>query len=231
MSKERKFHELIEQQSREEKDRVWAKIKQADVNNVPEVQESHKKFISWQKIVFACVASIVVMASVFLVPYLLPKNITIDNSSGDSSSSGILEETRYCDSNMYTLTSLDKTFKQLGNGLLYLDWYDITDYYATSVYRLKDTTEDIGFYEEIIDVNTGSLIALHNIYSGYNLESLQMYASTNQVVEINGIDINWGYTVKYSYANFEYGEYKCFVVVEYPMSEDCILDILNELLS
>ena len=52
MSKERKFHELIEQQNREEKDAVWAKIQQKEAEREqenPAPALSKARSFSWRK--------------------------------------------------------------------------------------------------------------------------------------------------------------------------------------
>ena len=238
MSKERKFHQLIEQLDREEKDRVWQKIKQKeDLRMIEEgktivVKYPSKKF-SLRKVVAVCTTFILVIVGIVGLVRFLPKEESVDNGAGGDSIGNEQGGNRYCDSSMYTVTASEKTLKEIAElgdeTILYLDWYDVTDYYETSVYQMNGTAEIIGYYEEMVDINTGSIISIHTIFDNYLLESLDIYGDTDRVEYINGVEIHWASVMEYSYANFDYGTYQYFIIVEYPMAENSVLDIINEL--
>ena len=238
MSKERKFHQLIEKLDREEKDQVWDKIKEQENLRVMEegktiVVKSPSKKFSWRKIVAVCTTCILVLVGIVGLVRFLPKSATDDDqtANGGTDSAG----NRYCDSSVYTETASEMTLKEMAElgdeSILYLDWYDVTDYFETSVYQMNETGEKIGYHEEMIDVNTGSIISVHTIFNDYLLESLDIYGETDKVDSINGVEIHWASVMGYSYANFEYGAYQYFIIVEYPMAENSVLDIVNELLA
>lgn len=239
MSKERKFHQLIEKLDREEKDRVWEKIKQQEDLRVMEegktiVVKSPSKKFSWRKIVAVCTTFILVSVGIVGLVRFLPKEESVDNGANGDSIGNEQGGNRYCDSSMYTVTASEMTLKEIAElgdeSILYLDWYDITDYCETSVYQMNETVESIGYFEEMVDVNTGSIISIHAIFDDYLLESLDIYGETDKVDSINGVEIHWASVMEYSYANFEYGAYQYFIIVEYPMAENSVLDIINELL-
>ena len=236
MSKENKFHRLIENLDREEKKRVWEKIKQEETLQMTEENDARvvvgrsKKFF-WARIASVCAAFVLVSLGVWGVFRFLPIGSTVDNTG--SSEIG----DRYCDYSMYTITVSEMTCKEIAESvdksILYLDWYDgsdAKDYYGTYAYQLNETAEIIGYHEYMMDADTGSKFSLHVILQGYTLEDLQVYKKTNNIEEISGVEIHWASVMEYSYANFEYGAYQYFIIVEYPMAENSVLDIINELL-
>ena len=236
MSKERKFHQLIEKLDREEKDQVWDKIKEQENLRVMEegetiVVKSPSKKFSWRKIVAVCTTCILVLVGIVGLVRFLPKSVTDDDQTANGGTDSA--SNRYCDSSMYTMTASEMTLKEMAElgdeSILYLDWYDVTDYFETSVYQMNETGEKIGYHEEMVDVNTGSIISIHAIFDDYLLESLDIYGETDKVDSINGVEIHWASVMGYSYANFEYGAYQYFIIVEYPMAENSVLEIINEL--
>lgn len=241
MSKERKFHQLIEKLDREEKDQVWDKIKEQENLRVMEegetiVVKSPSKKFSWRKIVAVCTTCILVLVGIVGLVRFLPKSATDDDQTANGGTDSA--SNRYCDSSMYTMTASEMTLKEMAElgdeSILYLDWYDgsdAKDYYGTYAYQLNETAEIIGYHEYMMDADTGSKFSLHVILQGYTLEDLQVYKKTNNIEEISGVEIHWASVMGYSYANFEYGAYQYFIIVEYPMAENSVLDIVNELLA
>ena len=238
MSKENKFHKFIERLDQEEKNRAWEKITAEENVRLAEesapVRKPVKRF-AWRKLVAACAAVLLVAAGIFTAMRFLPQDKTADGGNWGSASTDLGEEkpetsedNRYCDTNSYESSIAEKTFKDAG--FLYLEWYDITDYCETVVYQMKDSGETLGYCERIMDVNTGSLVSVHAICEGYTLKELDFYDDGVNTENVGGIEIRWGSAIGYSYANFAHGGYDYFVIVEYPTSDDSVLEILNELL-
>ena len=157
MSKERKFHEFIEQQNREEKDAVWAKLQQKEAEreqekSVPVLPKAHS--FSWRKWtpILASSLTAVVIGGFATWGFLSLKDGNNDNKG------------RYFTSQSYeivaTQTTLKDYAKEMGKDLLYFDWYAETDHLKDQVWQLKDTQEIICFEEEIIDINTGCKVKL-----------------------------------------------------------------------
>lgn len=230
MSKENKFHNLIEKLDREEKDCAWEKIKAKENLRFAEEGSSTKKSVkrfAWRRLVAACAAVILVAVGIFAATRFLPQDKANTADNGGSSETPETSEDRYCDLGSYDMLVAEETFKEAG--LLYLDWYDITDYCATSIFRLKESGETIGYCEEMVDVNTGSTVRISAIFSGYTLEDLEFYGDGPNSKSVGGVEIHWGNVMDYSYANFTYGAYEYFVAVHYPMAEDSVLDVIDEL--
>ena len=243
MSKERKFHELIEQQNREEKDRVWAKLQQKEAERLAmEKQAEEAKqaptFVlqkaapfSWRKWAAVAASSLaVIIFSVFAMVKFFPWDMTASNNS--SSSEG---GERYFDTHAYdiveTQITLQSYAQEIGKDLLYFDWYAETDYLKNDIWQLKDTQEIICFNEEIIDINTGCMVYVFVTEAKTRLESFSFDENTNFEAVIKDIQINWSITEEMAYVNFEYEDYRYYLRVQEPIDEDYVLNLVEELLS
>ena len=228
MSKERKFHELIEQQNREEKDAVWAKIQQKEAErqeNEPVPVSPKAPSFSWRKwtpIIASSLAAVVI--GVFATwGFLSLKNGNNDDNKG-----------RYFTSQSYETLNTQLTLKdyaqEIGKSLLYFDWYEETDYLKNQVWQLKDTQEIICYNEEIIDINTGCKVEIFVIEADTEIEGLDFVEETDKESEIKGVKINWQYSRFSAYAEFEYEDYAYYVRVDDPLDENYILTLIEELL-
>ena len=228
MSKERKFHELIEEQNREEKDAVWAKIQQKDAErqaNKPVPVSTKKRSFSWRKWMPIAASSLaVVVIGVFATwGFLSLNNEPSEDNKG-----------RYFTSQSYEKVNTQLTLKEyaqeIGKSLLYFDWYEETDYLKNRAWQLNDTQEIICFQEEIIDINTGCKVEIFVIEVDTEIEDFSFDEENKKESEVNGIKINWRYTRFSAFANFEYEDYAYYLRVEEPIDENYILDLVEELL-
>ena len=82
---------------------------------------------------------------------------------------------RYFTSQSYETVNTQRTLKdyaqEIGENLLYFDWYAETDYLKNQAWQLKDTQEVICFQEEIIDINTGCKVKLLVIQADTTIEN------------------------------------------------------------
>ena len=227
MSKERKFHELIEQQNREEKDAVWAKIQQKEAEmgiNTVSVTPKARSF-SWRKWAPIVASSLV---AVVIGAFAAWKFLSLQNE-GNEDNKG-----RYFTNQSYEIVDTQRTIKdyvqETGKNLLYFDWYEETDFFKDKVWQLKDTQEIICFEEEIVDINTGCMVYVFVIQADIEIEDFSFAEETDSKNEIKGIQIDWQYLRFRAYANFEYEDYAYYVRVEEPMDENHILALVEELL-
>ena len=226
MSKEKKFHQLIEELNQEEKELSWKKIQEQDISETGSIKQvafsSVKKsgVAVWKKALLSSLVSIIVVgAGVFGGIKWFAKDEP--------------PSTRYCDASMYTMQDVTITIKERAlqeENLLFLDWYDITDFYVDQVYLLNDSQQEAGYYEQIVDVNTGSLVEINAIKKEYQLQALEIYSQMTAISTIQGVQINWRTVADMQYATFSYQEYNYYISLEYPMEEDSILDIVEEML-
>lgn len=222
MSKERKFHELIEQQNPEEKQRAWEKLvaRQKELGIQP--ASVKKRWRGWQK--WTTIAASVL--SVLLIGvFVLVKFFPLNESEGG----------RYFTNQDYEMMEVEKTLQdysqELGVDLLYFDWYQETDYCKNNVWVLKDTQEIVSYNEEIIDINTGCVVYLYVTEANTGLEALSKDINTDQISEINTIQVDWRSNDDEAMANFEYQNYHYYLRVAEPIDDEYILDLAEELLA
>lgn len=227
MSKERKFHELIEQQNREEKDAVWAKIQQKEAEmgiNAVSVTPKARSF-SWRKWAPIVASSLVtVVIGVFATwGFLSLRNEDEEDTEG-----------RYFTNQSYEIVDTQRTIKdyvqETGKNLLYFDWYAETEHLKDQVWQLKASQEIICFQEEIIDINTGCLIYMFVTESNIEIEDFSFDEETNQESEIKGVKIDWQYSRFNAYATFIYEDYTYYLRVDEPIDENYILGLVETLL-
>ncbi len=226
MSRERKFHELIEQQNREKKDAVWAKIQQKEAERLekePTPAFPKARSFSWRKWAPIVASSFVaVLVGVFALWKFLP----LDDKTNDG---------RYFDSHSYEIIDTQRTLKdyaqEIEKNLLYLDWYAETDSLTDQVWQLKDTQEIICFNEEIIDINTGCKVEMFVVEADAVIEDFFADEETDTKSEIKGVQIDWQYSRFRAYANFVYEDYRYYLRVKEPIDENYILTLIEELLS
>ena len=222
MSRERKFHEFIEEQNREEKDAVWAKIQQKDE---PIPVSSKSRSFSWRKWMPILASSLAaVMIGVFATWGFLSWQ---NKPNGDNKG-------RYFTSQSYETMSTQSTLKgyakEIGKELLHFDWYAETWHLQDQVWQLKDTQEIICFQEEIADVDTDCIVYIYVMESDTEIEGFLADEETDQKSEVDGVEIDWYYSKYKSNANFVYEEYKYYLRVDEPIDENYILDLVAELL-
>lgn len=220
MSKEAKFHKLIESQDIEEKKRAWETLqaKLAEETEVPLPQPKKRK-LSWVKLtsVFASII-LIVMVGVYTAIKLQP------------------DKTRYCSSSEYQTVAYDKNLKEYsletGEEVLFLNWYDTGAMYMNNAISLLENDEIIAVIEDIEDINTGSFIRIYAIKSNFILEDYKLEEKENQKSKVQDVDVVWFFAdyLQTALADFTYGDYQYYIKVEYPFGEQYILDIVEEML-
>ena len=228
MSKERKFHELIEQQNREEKDAVWARLQQKEAEREQEKPVSalpKARSFSWRKWVPIVASSLV---AVVIGAFATWEFLSLKNN-GNEDNKG-----RYFNSQSYEIVDSQLTIKdyslEMGNRLLYFDWYEETDFCKDKVWQLKDTQEIICYNEEIIDINTGCLIYMFVRESNTEIEDFSADEETDRKSELNGVQVDWRYSKFKANAKFIYEDYTYYLRVDEPIDENYILGLVEELL-
>ena len=226
MSREREFHEWIEQQNREEKDAVWAKIqrKEAERGQEHTAPLPKARSFSWKKWAPIAASSLAVLVvGVFATWGFLSLKEDDDNKG------------RYFTGQSYETVEAQYTLKEyaqgIGENLLYFDWYEETEDLENYAWQVTDTQEVICFQEEMVDINTGCRIYMYVMESNITIEGFSVEEETDRKSEIKGIQIDWRYTRFNAYANFIYDDYKYYLRVDEPMDENYILDLIETLLA
>ena len=228
MSKERKFHEFIEQQNREEKDAVWAKLQQKEAErekekSVPALPKARSfSWRKWTPIVASALTAVLI--GVFATWGFLSLN---DEKNNDNKG-------RYFTGQAYETVEVQYTLKEyaqdIGKDLLYFDWYEETEGLKDYAWQLKDTQEIICFEEEIIDINTGCMVYLFVMEVDTTIEDVSFVEETDRQTEIKETQIDWRYSKFRAYATFVYEDYSYYLRLEEPIDENHSLDLVEELL-
>ncbi len=222
MSREREFHELIEEQNREEKDAVWAKIQQKD-EPIPASPKSRSfSWRKWTPILASSLAAVVI--GVFATWSFLSLN--------DGPNKG--NKGRYFTSQSYEIVDPQCTLKEyaqkIGKNLLYFDWYAESYDLKDKAWQLKDTKEIICFQEDLIDIHSGCMIYIYVMEIGTGIEGFSLFEETNLENEIKGVQVDWKKASFTAYANFVYEDYKYYLRVDDSIEDNYILDLIEELL-
>lgn len=237
MSKDRNFHKLIEEQDKEKKNLVWRKIQNQiadgeddlNIQNYGEVAALSKSNTKIRLILISATVFLALAVVIFLVIFF---NYNQNNEDFIKNPN---DEFRYCTVNDYYLEVTNENLKQYKEknnlNLLYFDFYDVTEYFADTQYKLNDTNEVICLYEEIYDEN----FAFINLFITDNKTDLDavkfIINASNKQTEINSVNINYGVDLNIICANFEYGGYKYYLSVDYEQSEEqYLLNLLTQLL-
>ena len=144
-------------------------------------------------------------------------------------------KSRYCTQDEYSSQPIEETIKKHAEfnqkNWLYLDWYDFAESVINVTYYLNSTGEEICFYEEIINGETGDQVKIFITDNYTDLDVLQNYKEVcynNEIVK--GTIVQYGNSVSFANAYFEYSKNRYYVELKQPMTETAILDIVEELL-
>lgn len=143
---------------------------------------------------------------------------------------------RYCYANDCFEIKIDYTLKEYAQRnnvpYLYLDWYDIADELQTMLYVSADDHNDLIYVKEtLVNGDTGCtvILSITDLYT--NVDILDYFRDEwDNTNKINGINIYWNYQNIASKGYFEYGNYRYFIELTYPLKEDSILEIIESML-
>lgn len=215
MSLEQDFHNFIEAQNPEEKQRGIARVQAARAALEP--TPIPKRPFSWKRF-FAIAAPSAAALSVGLVLLvnLLPKG----------------DDTRYCASGDYTAINTTQTLQEYASEnnlpILYLDWYSTSDFVAHDKYQLADE-EVVGFAEKRMTFD-GYFVSLAITEKNTKLESLSSFENLENSSIIDETNIAYGSILRFSYATFTYGDYRYYLQVEDDPTYEYVLDLAEDLI-
>ena len=121
--------------------------------------------------------------------------------------------------------------EQTGKNILYIDWYDIAEECLTKKYFLPDKEDEIIYItEDLLNGETGDHVRLSIVSTNTSIDELDTFRDFCTLnYKFNGIIIYWVYNFDISRAYFEYSGYKYYLRLDYPMSEQSILDIVIDM--
>lgn len=230
MSKESKFHNLIEQQENEHKQEVWDRIK-SDVEDdsnltADTVQVSENTLsINPKKIYIPIITVLAVLAVVLILIFTL-KPDTPNNP---------IDDLRYCSKTDYSINDTTQTLKEYSQetnkGLLYFDWYDETELCNDKLFQLNSNNEIICIKESIVDIDTGSLVTVSVTDNRTVVDFLENFENSCSFTHnFNGTEIKWSTSEFESKAMFEYESNIYYITVADPFEENYIITLIEQLL-
>lgn len=222
MAKKRSIHELIEEQEPEAKQRMWEEVRQRIAQeDILDGKKTPRKKFSWKKFAVIAASFVLVLGiSLFSVFHFMPQEEL---------------KSRYCTQEEYSSQPIEETIKKHAEinqkNWLYLDWYEFAESVTNISYYLNETGEEICFYEEIINGETGDIIKLFITDNYTDIDILQNFKEISvKQIKIKNIQINYGNSFTNAYAYFEFNKNRYYIDLFEPMTETAILDIVEELL-
>ncbi len=219
-----KFHKFIEEQNTEEKEELYERLKQR--LNLPEAPAKENKntgFIQFFKkpyrIIACASAALVVLCLAIFIPLALK--------------GGELAEERYCyekDCVKTDIASIKDYAEENDLPLLYLEWYEKGQLIYSNLF--SDNTEKFVYIKEkISNDETGDLVILYITDKNTKVDVFEKFWNICDIeYTFNSNLIYWKAQSSESLAYFENGNYRYFIELVRPMSEEAILDIVREML-
>lgn len=223
--KERKFHELIEKQNAEEKEVVRQRLQtELELCKTDERKSFFVRNKRWLFALAACFVCLAIVVPVSLKYVALNKDIE-----------GGEDQPRYCTSDDYKIESFGMSLKEYSQSLeqpfLYLDWYDFGDVSGRNSYVDKLNKEILCVSEKIFNLNTGDDVLIYIMKKDIIMDFVESYVQAmNNEEYVSDIKVLWRISNIEGYAYFEYENYNYCLYFLYPMSEQTIFDVVQQML-
>lgn len=225
MSKEQKFHKLIQEQDTDKKEELWNKIENQINNEEIDLGDgvlAKKRLLTKQHKLLICLSALLIVVIIAVLVFRLFKPDEIIN-----------EDFRYCNFGDYYSVDSDESISDYSKAnslnLLYFNWFDKTEFYADTQYKMNESDEIICLGEELVDEN-GYYIYQYITDEKTQIDFLKVYSeSCIERTVIKSVEVNYGAVMENSYANFSYANYSYYFKLE---STDTVylLSLLNELI-
>lgn len=228
MSIERDFEKLVIKQNPEQKKASWQKIQKMleedEGETVSDIEFGNtlaKSFFSNRRNIIIIVSSALVLltAAILMLVFLLPEP---------------LPPKRYCAMGDYRIepstVSIEDYSEQNNLELLYFDWYKDAEYVVETHYKLIDTDEVVCLKEELID-SSGNYILFYITDYNTDIDILTNYnEACINLLEINGIEVKWGYHMNNSLVSFNYNEWNYYVGIQSIVEQSTVENLLKTLI-
>lgn len=142
----------------------------------------------------------------------------------------------YCNADDCVEIQIEYSIKEYGQknnkAYLYIDWYDIAEEVQTKLFVNAEKTDELIYVQELlVDGETGSIAVLYvtDLFTRVDILD-ELWIGCVAKIEINEISVYWGSNNIVSKAYFEYGNYRYFIELNYPLSDDYILKLIEEML-
>jgi len=218
MSLEKDFHNFIEAQNPEAKQRGIDKVMAARAAQEP--TPIPKRPFSWKKLLAIATPSVATLSVGLILLFNFLPTPPVDDGP------------RYCASSDYDVEQIfGRTLEEyaLENDLpiLYFDSLNVADRLELYEYRLNE--EVIGFKEYLADTQ-GYPAYLHVTDKNFTLEGLSVYENLTNTAVVDNCSVYYQDKTRVSYATFTYGDYRYYLEVELPPTDTYVLDLVEILI-
>ncbi len=229
MSRESKFHKLIEKQNTEEKEAFWKKLEsrlesESDIDNIECDGEvlvmSKNRTNTTRRNLLIVVSVFMALALAICLTFFIVK--PFDKTAEEDSKNEIEnpEDKKFCTENDYRILVTDVTVKKYSAvnnlGLLYFDVYDEVEFYTTAEYRLNKTQELVCLCEEFLSLDD-TYILLYITDDKTEIFDTKTINSVSNETEIKGVKVRYGKVNEQYCASFDYkGNSYSLKVRDYP---------------
>lgn len=224
-----KFHKLIEENNSEQKQAAYEGLK-AELNISDAPAPAEKPASKWRNFIkkpYRLIACLSAALAAVCLAIVLP--ITLNNTVQPPA-------VRYRSSEDCLEILIDYSLKEYGeiNGIpyLYIDWYDFADEVQTKLYVSEDDSNDLIYAREmLVNGETGSIVILYTTDLYTRVDILDDYLDICTIESIvREVKVFWYYNNRKNSAYFEYGDYRYFIELNYPLTENSILEIIDSML-
>ncbi len=225
MAEEKDLNEQLQKKDIENKKKFWkklsAKLEDQSVDlSCKYTEKRHVVKSFWSKVISIVATCLLVAVGILLSILLVNHN---------------KNEVRYCTVANCVVedatVSIEQYSKQNNLGLLYFTNETIEEICLSQHYKLKSSNEIICLYEESIDAN-GSFIYFYVTDNKTELDLLTNHsAMCTKTQSVLNVDVNFGTDLYSSYATFEKNGHNYYVKVTGSLTENYILELMEDLLS
>lgn len=222
MSIRRKFDHMVRKSGAAERNKLIPEIKSRCGILCP---TEKKRAISRGKLIalISCCAAAVCVA--IITPCVLLREKYRGDGNGE----------RYCIASDIKTQPSQYTIKQYGElyheKILFFDWYDAPNVCQTELLILKDTNDQIGINETLINASTIESVEIQLIKKDIHIDYLDEKANAcDKINTVSGTAVEWKNNVFEYSAVFEYYNYRYYITYTNPESEARFLALLTELL-
>lgn len=223
MSRDKKIHNLIEQQDNKGKQENWAKIQSRleeseDESGEVENGNGTRAVIFSKKAILSSICAAALLITAILLIVFVPRKSDDFLTSGEDYST------------VSTVYTIKDYAQQTGNDFLHFDWYGETDC-KDNVIKSNTADKIICYQETVTDMETGYMITYYITDLNTNIDILTKYKECYNVQTISGTKVKWKDSSSADLATFDYKGFRYYMEIPDCESPEILLGYVEQLLN
>ena len=230
MNDRRKFDRLARNSGAKERDKLIDGIR-SQCSDV--CQKRKRRTLTGGRLTVLLSSCAVAVCAAIILPCVLL--LGGNGGNGGNGDNGGGTDNRYCSAADVETQPSQYTIKQYGEqfneSILYLDWYDVPNVCTTNIITLKETDEQIGIDETIINISTLESVRIQLIKWNFYIDTLDEIAKmcdSNKILD--GVKIEWIQAGGDFSAVFVNDSYRYYVTYSGSDDEARFFEIIAEML-